>query len=1184
MPLTVSVQVKAATTKKWVVGGMDCRWQPTEGNKLPGHDNRLVEALKTIILRMTMTSQTRRVAKITSKLHMLNTMDTYRDMLLRIEADLVYLPEGAVPFGAFKSLEEAQDCSSHPAFERRARAVKQIDILLGLASDGLSPQTTPGSRALTMFSDMGACLLATVTDAISTLEAEFAIIERAVEVKDDEESVITLQEEDLAAAQIFQGMTEVSLSRSMAKTAGGGGGKKDPMQNFDPHSFRDAGEELQTWAAILVKMWKHTSNTKDTNDLLKLLGQCLSTLRDSIGTVPQRELVGGKYKESIGVLCDRFLKRQDVNFHVMRRDNEAEFACVCLAIRKQTVHRALEAVVEHLQHVLQGKTVTPAYMQSSSLGKLVADVEGVALEMSAARDGSAQARLEGQAQRSAMLLEIEALQAASWDPAADQNVRAALDELLYLTVEDRMAAEERFRVDRSTGNTTRTARVCTLTKVMSRMPNFDVIKMLHDQAQLASNFAAAQEMLSTPTIDSLRGMNMEERDKRIGNALHPLVEFRGYSAQDSTRIVTKMLQVTDADVEAQNLDLIGLLGSLVLLDNSIAAVLEDLSGHRQQDLPFSAPRSPPGVQLPQGFATALKPQQKQMIGERLYPLVARSHPDLAGKITGKLLFLDNDELLRLLGSPEQLQAKISEALKVSGALPAAGVVEDWRTTRTGALPAHEVDQAPLSIESSGNESDESDSADSSDAAEKMEDEIDEDRDGDGVPSPLKSYSENDTAGWVGYSEEDVGTFFSRLEPRDSCLPLAAWSTDQLQAKKLITDDAHSLIAEHCPRMSESDQWRTATAYATVICATNSEQHLAVLLPGGTYPAAVGRPYHRQDVSPAKPSRRLIHSMQRADEYFHEPSSDPAGGDHENMNRGTPDPQQSKATFETAGGTSLLTAFDGVDSTLEEKVTKAVLYVLQASEVAGDPMDMDSIASEYCKRLLTWERGQLASMLEDDADKTWPTKTLDAMRLLDNTRSVQAGRDTDGQAPESLFLPSSARLAARHERLVAATSGAGTRAQSPGAKTPATPRGDGELRLMIKDCLTTSSANLSLSGVRGDVNSPHSETVVKSWISLLRENEAEDILADLQSVFDKLDSKDMKYPTALRHILLAVGDSVVRGGDEDLMRQMIDVGQVMERWVDGTTEGGKPLMIKGAELLSPEGGDTNESFSSTRRDW
>jgi polyadenylate-binding protein len=64
------------------------------------------------------------------------------------------------------------------------------------------------------------------------------------------------------------------------------------------------------------------------------------------------------------------------------------------------------------------------------------------------------------------------------------------------------------------------------------------------------------------------------------------------------------------------------------------------------------------------LANAPEDQRKQIIGERLFPLVKAMQPGSAGKITGMLLEMDNGELIHLLESSVALKEKVDEALQV----------------------------------------------------------------------------------------------------------------------------------------------------------------------------------------------------------------------------------------------------------------------------------------------------------------------------------------------------------------------------------------------------------------------------------------------------------------------------------------------------------------------------------------
>merc|ERR1712129_328533 len=67
------------------------------------------------------------------------------------------------------------------------------------------------------------------------------------------------------------------------------------------------------------------------------------------------------------------------------------------------------------------------------------------------------------------------------------------------------------------------------------------------------------------------------------------------------------------------------------------------------------------------MAQAPPSEQKQMLGERLFPLIQGLFPDMAGKITGMLLEIDNSELVHMLEHKESLSSKVEEAVAVLSA-------------------------------------------------------------------------------------------------------------------------------------------------------------------------------------------------------------------------------------------------------------------------------------------------------------------------------------------------------------------------------------------------------------------------------------------------------------------------------------------------------------------------------------
>ncbi|RDB21117.1 Polyadenylate-binding protein, cytoplasmic and nuclear [Hypsizygus marmoreus] len=82
--------------------------------------------------------------------------------------------------------------------------------------------------------------------------------------------------------------------------------------------------------------------------------------------------------------------------------------------------------------------------------------------------------------------------------------------------------------------------------------------------------------------------------------------------------------------------------------------------------PQAAPAQAPEIPTitAEQLAAATPMEQKQMLGEVIYLKIAGDQPELAGKITGMLLEMDNAELLHLLEDAEAMNGKVNEALAV----------------------------------------------------------------------------------------------------------------------------------------------------------------------------------------------------------------------------------------------------------------------------------------------------------------------------------------------------------------------------------------------------------------------------------------------------------------------------------------------------------------------------------------
>lgn len=149
----------------------------------------------------------------------------------------------------------------------------------------------------------------------------------------------------------------------------------------------------------------------------------------------------------------------------------------------------------------------------------------------------------------------------------------------------------------------------------------------------------------------------EAQKQMIGERLYPLVS----QMQLELALARK---ITGILLEMENTELMHLLESRESLEAKVkeaVAVLQARWTMHSEHVVTDQSKDPLTATM---LASVPPDKQKQMIGERLFPLISRICPEYAGKITRMMLEIDNLELLHLLESRESLEAKVKEAIAV----------------------------------------------------------------------------------------------------------------------------------------------------------------------------------------------------------------------------------------------------------------------------------------------------------------------------------------------------------------------------------------------------------------------------------------------------------------------------------------------------------------------------------------
>ncbi|CAI9723532.1 QUALITY PROTEIN: polyadenylate-binding 4-like [Octopus vulgaris] len=163
-----------------------------------------------------------------------------------------------------------------------------------------------------------------------------------------------------------------------------------------------------------------------------------------------------------------------------------------------------------------------------------------------------------------------------------------------------------------------------------------------------------QELLSSSMIGAIAP---QEQKQVLGETLFPLIH--NMYPDKAGKIIGMLLELEEAE-------LLPLIDSHELLQGKVEEVVIVLQAHEAMKDDTTDIKTIKGQKLlSSSMIGAIAPQeQKQVLGETLFPLIHNMYPDKAGKIIGMLLELEEAELLPLIDSHELLQGKLEEVVIV----------------------------------------------------------------------------------------------------------------------------------------------------------------------------------------------------------------------------------------------------------------------------------------------------------------------------------------------------------------------------------------------------------------------------------------------------------------------------------------------------------------------------------------